>query len=246
MGSPDGVVLIGVIRRRKDLDIALERQWYRIPFRTAPKRRADYLALYEIRRLGKGARAINYYARIKGISIKKRLDLLPEESEHIRSHELYYKLDLSILKKTPHRIENKSRRRISFGFTTLKRLLKAKEINDLFDTPPLEEIMKRYMNKKRFKFFHEFCLMEKGRLRYRLDFAIFCQRGKIAIECDNTKWHSIPRIKREDRIRDRYLRSHGWRVFHFSEKEIVENPSYCLRSIEEAIYKLGGIRHVWA
>lgn len=237
-----GVVLIGVIRRRKDLDIALKRHWYRIPLRTAPKRHAHYLALYETKDFGKKGMAINYYARIKHASLKRRLDLLPEEKGHIRSRELYYKLDLYPLRKTPYKIENKTRRRISFGFTALEKLLKAKEVNELFDIIPLEELMKRYMNKRRLKFFHEFCLMEKGRLRYRLDFAIFCRKGKIAIECDNIKWHSLPMVKKQDRMRDRWLRSHGWAVFHFSEREIVDNPSYCLQSIRKTIYNLGGIR----
>lgn len=235
-------MLVGVVRRKKDLDIVLQRRWYRIPVRYAPKKTPSYLALYETRALGNKGRGINYYARIGKIFLIRRKDLLPEEKNHCRSREWYYKFHLAPLKRVPHKINNKSRRRISFGFTSLKKLLKAKEMSELFNIIPLEEMMRKELKKSRFQAFHEYCLVEKGRIRYRLDFAIFCRHGKMAIECDSQKWHFLPRVKERDRMRDRWLRSHGWTVFHFSEREIIDSPSYCLQTIRKAIYNLGGIR----
>ena len=237
----DGLVLVGVIGRKKDLDIAIKRHWYRIPLRYAPKKKPSFLAFYETRALGREGRGINYYAPISKISLKRRLDLLPEEKNHPRAWEWYYKFNLAPLKRLPRKLKNTSRRRISFGFTALRKLLPAKEVSELFNIIPLEEIMRKEMLRNGLRAFHEYCLMEKGRLRYRLDFALFCHRGKMAIECDNRKWHLQPERLKKDRERDRWLRSRGWTVLRFSEKEIVNKLSYCLKSIKKTVHSLGGL-----
>lgn len=235
------LVLIGIIRRTKDFNIALKKYWYRIPFSKAPKRRPVYLAIYETRALGKSGRAINYYASIRSIFKVKRLDLLPEEKDHPRREGIYYKFNLSPLLKLPRPIQNRTRRRLTFGYTSFKKLLTAKEVSGLFDIIPLEEIMKRHLTHNRLRCFHEYCLMDRSHLKYRLDFAIFCRKGKLAIECDNIKWHGQPKRQKEDRKRDRWLKLHGWEVFRFSESEIMERASYCLNAIRKAIHRLGGI-----
>jgi len=83
--------------------------------------------------------------------------------------------------------------------------------------------------------------MEGKHCRYRLDFAIFCQRGKIALECDNEKWHSSPERRLRDRKRDRYLRKHRWVVLRLPGREIQSDIDGCLQKIEKAINVLGGV-----
>jgi len=61
------------------------------------------------------------------------------------------------------------------------------EVSQLFSIIPIEEIMRKDIEISGIKVAHEYCLMEKGRCRYRLDFAVFCQKGKIDVECDNEK-----------------------------------------------------------
>ena len=87
---------------------------------------------------------------------------------------------------------------------------------------------------------HEYCLMEKGRCRYRLDFAIFCKKGKIDVECDSEKWHFQPSRQVKDRARDRWLKRKGWGVLRFPGEQIRNDPDGCITSLKKAIKGLGG------
>ena len=241
MEDGDGLVLIGVVNWPKDLEIALNKHWYRMPSRYAPKHKSDYVALYQTHHFGKMGKAISYYARIRDSEFVPRRKLLPDELDHPRVDMIYERLYLGPLKKTPTRIENRSRRRISFGFTTLKRLLESNEISQLFDIPPIEEMMKTAMKENGIESLHEYCLMENGRCRYRLDFAVFCQNGKIAVECDNEKWHQRPRQQARDRKRDIWLEEHSWVVLRFSGTKIKEDLNACIKELKAASYNLGGL-----
>ena len=238
MPDSQNLVLVGVVNRRKDLEIALNKHWYRMPVKYAPKRKANFLALYQTRIFGKEGKSIAYYAPIKYSSSTSRGKLLPEERNHPRRDQTYYKLHLGPLKELPQKIRNRSRRRISFGFTTLTKLFKSSEVSELFDIKPIELIMEKLLKRNKIKAFSEYLLMENGRCRYRLDFAIFCLKGKIDVECDNEKWHSLPSQKIKDRKRNLYVREHGWRVLRFEGKKIMDSPDYCIKVLNKAIRKL--------
>jgi len=242
MGQNEKLVLVAVIRRKKDLEIALKKCWYRMPLKSAPKKKADFLAFYQTRVFGKSGKSINYYARIKGSSLVLRRQLLPEEGDHPRADDVYCKLDLNPLKMVPRRIENRTRRRISFGFTTLEKLLKTNEVSQLFSIIPIEEIMRKVIEANGIKAAHEYCLMEKGRCRYRLDFAVFCQKGKIDVECDNEKWHSKASRRIKDKQRDRWLKKQGWVILRLPGKQIRDSRKSCIKSLKKTIKKLGGTR----
>ena len=237
----DSQVLVGVVNRQKDLDIAINRHWYRIPARHVPKRQPAYLAFYQTRVFGKEGKAIRYYAVVRSSSVVQRLKLLPDEKKHLRAREYYYKFNIGKVLRTPKIIHNDSRRRISFGFTTLAKLRNSERICQLFDIVPLEDIMRQKFQRSGLKAVHEHCLMEGGRCRYRLDFAIFCRRGKIALECDNEKWHATPGCRFKDRERDRYLRKHGWVIFRLPGREIQKDIDGCLERVKKIINELGGI-----
>lgn len=235
------LVLVGVLNRQKDLEGVLKRHWYRIPAKHTPRRRPAYLAFYQTRVFGKYGKAIRYYAPIKSSSLLRRIKLLPEEKDHPRAREYYYKFNLSKVRRTPHVIRNSSRRRISFGFTTLAKLQQSKQIGQLFDLIPAEDIMRQAFQERRIKAIHEYCLMENNRCRYRLDFALFCRQGKIALECDNEKWHSTSACRAKDRERDRYLTGHGWVVVHLTGQQIEKDTNSCLKKINKIITELGGV-----
>jgi very-short-patch-repair endonuclease len=241
MRPKEKLVLVGVVNRKKDLEIARNKHWYRIPVKHVPKRKAKYLALYQTRVFAKEGKAINYYASIKGSSLHKRKELLPDEQNHPRAEDYYYKLNLGPLKATPYRIENRYGRRINFAFTTLERLLGAKEISELFNIVPIEEIMRQALKNCRIKAVGQYSIMENKKLRYRLDFAIFCQKGKLNIECDDLRWHSQPKQREKDKKRDRWLRKRGWTVFRFSGEEIKNKTATCIKILKQIIQKLGGL-----
>lgn len=236
------LVLVGVVRRPVDLDIVLKEGWYRMPLRYAPRRRPAYMAFYQTHIFGREGKAIRYYAPVRSYSMKKRAQLLPGEKRHPRADEYYYKLTLGRIQTTPHIIRNKSRRRISFGFTTLAKLKKADRICQLFDIIPIEDIIRLALSRRGIKARHEHCLMQNGHCRYRLDFAIFCCRGKIDLECDNEKWHLTPARRNKDCRRDQFLRRWGWTVLRVSGKEIKQDTGLCLDKVEKAIESLGGVQ----
>jgi very-short-patch-repair endonuclease len=241
MRPKEKLVLVGVVNRKKDLEIAFKEHWYRIPFKHLPKRKAKYLALYQTRVFDKEGKAINYYASIKGSSLHKRSELLPDELNHLRSEDYYQKLNLGPLKATPERIENRYGRRINFAFTTLERLLEAKEISELLNIVPIEEIMRQALKNCGIKAIGQHSIMENKKLRYRLDFAVFCQKGKLNIECDDLRWHSQPKQREKDKKRDRWLRRHGWTVSRFSGEEIKNNIANCVKILKQIIQNLGGL-----
>ena len=45
--SKDGIVLVGVLKNKRDLGILLQKHWYRIPVRYLPKKKFDYIAFYQ-------------------------------------------------------------------------------------------------------------------------------------------------------------------------------------------------------
>ncbi len=71
----------------------------------------------------------------------KRIELFPGEEGHNKSDKDYFKLSLGELTKLPKAILSKKWRSIVFIPTTLERLYQADEINDLYDTSPLEDII---------------------------------------------------------------------------------------------------------
>ena len=235
------LALVVVINRRKDLQILMEKGWYRIPVKYAPKRKPAYLAFYQTCIFGREGKAIRYYAPIRSYSVVRRSKLLPDEKDHPRANQYYYKFNLGKIRRTNRVIHNDSRRRISFGFTTMTKLQQSQLICKLFDIVPLEDIMYQAFQKSSLKVVREHCIMQGKRCRFRLDFAIFCRRGKIALECDNEKWHSTPGHRVRDRKRDRYLRKHEWVVLHLYGKEIQKNIDGCLETIKKVINKLGGL-----
>jgi len=108
--------------------------------------------LLRLRVFSKEGKAINYYASIKGSSLHKRSELLPDEQNHPRSEDYYYKLNLGSLRATPYRIENRYGRRIGFAFTILERLLGAKEISELLNIVPFDELKDSSHDSNKLKF----------------------------------------------------------------------------------------------
>jgi very-short-patch-repair endonuclease len=65
---------------------------------------------------------------------------------------------------------------------------------------------------------------------YIVDF--YCPRVNLVIEIDGGQHYNDEGIK-EDRIRDDYLRTQGYKVLRFSDKEVFEN----LKGVVERIYE---------
>jgi very-short-patch-repair endonuclease len=66
--------------------------------------------------------------------------------------------------------------------------------------------------------------------KYRADFALFYSIDNkeihiVIIECDSQEFHErSEQERRYEKARDRYFVKHGYKVFHYTGKEILENP----------------------
>ena len=232
--SKDKIVLVGVLKNKRDLEILLTKHWYRIPVRYLPKKKFDYLAFYQPAIFGRKGGRISYYARVIRRKVQRRADLLPEERRHLRAGEDYLKCEVADVLKLSRPIWNMIPRRISFGFIALKRFLSARDILDLYDVAPIEKIMERCLRWAGIPVNPEFTVSIGGR-RFRIDLAIFQDRRKIAVECDNRASHSSKSQKEKDRIKDSYLRRAGWQIIRLKEKDIIERSDKCLARIQKRI-----------
>ena len=237
-GVNSKTVLVGVLKSKRDQRILLKEHWYRIPVAHLPKRKFEYIAFYQPASFAKRGKRIEYYATISKKITAKRIDLLPSEPTHPRANDDYLRIEFKKIIKLTKPIRNIIPRRISFGFTSLKTLLASKDILQLYGVVPAEKIVRRALERLGIKTITEHTISENGR-RYRLDFAVFCQRGQIAIECDNLKAHSTKTQILKDRAKDKFLKSLGWRVIRLKEKDIIERLNFCTDKVSRLVQILG-------
>ncbi len=235
-------MLIAIVNNKRDLHIAQTQHWYRIPVKSAPKNLEEmsHIGFYQTKAFGDQKWSISYWAEIKKISLVTRSELLPLEDDHPRADEMYYRLEIGELKRLDKPIISKRGRRIVFIPTTLDKFRKAKEINDLFDESLLEDKLWEYFKRSGVHAERQFYVAEE-RSKYFLDFAIFCDEGKIDVECNGDTWHSQPETIAGDNERNNFLTSRGWSVLRFSGNEINENAADCLDKIKYTADRLGGI-----
>ncbi len=130
---PDDRVLIGVVNRKRDLEILRRERWYRIPQQKMPHGvYTEYLGFFLSRSFQDLNGAVHYYARRRGVELVYRKDLLPKETNHKRANEVYYKVQLGELTGKVPPITNTSKRTISFIYTTWDRFIHAQTIKDLY------------------------------------------------------------------------------------------------------------------
>jgi hypothetical protein len=130
--TPASLVLVAVMTEPRDLEIARLFGWYRIPLRTAPKVVAvDYLAFYQTKAFKEQKWLIRYITQVRGHELTTRGELLRDESDHPRSKEEYYKVQIGPLEELPNTILAQKWRRITFLYTTGEYLLNAETVNDL-------------------------------------------------------------------------------------------------------------------
>src|SRR5262245_24779827 len=132
--NADDVVLVALVNNTHDWELIQRERWYRIPTKHAPKQfsGAQYLAFYFGRAFGERKWSIAEYAEVRGHELARRRDLLPDESDHPRADELYYKLQLGSLQAREPPIVSKRGRRVLFLWTTWEKFSTAHEFNDLF------------------------------------------------------------------------------------------------------------------
>lgn len=127
------LILVAILPSPKDLEIARVLGWYRIPLRTAPRVIAvDYLAFYQPATFGDQHQwCIELVAPVNGHELLTRNELFKDETDHPRSGEEYFKVQLGPMQPLPKPIPAGDWKRVTFLYTTGDRLLSASTIDDL-------------------------------------------------------------------------------------------------------------------
>ena len=233
-------VLVAVLKTPRDLRILRERRRYRIPLSFLPRRPFTHIAFYEPREtFGARGKRIARYAKVVKREVRKRIELFPRERAHPRAHDEYLVCSFRALRALATPIRNVIPRRVSFGFTDLKTLRSATNILELYHIPPTEQMMEDELRRIGVRPIPEYRVSERGK-RYRIDLAIACASGGIAVECDNRKAHSGKLQRQKDRQKDATLRKLGWRVIRLTEKDILDNLDRCIARIKKSVAFLGG------
>ena len=226
------LVLIAVVKCERDLELIRNEHWYRIPARYAPVRQYTHIAFYQPAVFGIEGKQIRYFAKVRGNLARVRSDLLPNEHSHPRARDLYVQVRLGRIQKLAHPVQNTTPRRVSFGFSTIKTLKRAKNILNVYAVIPSEAIIGRLLRHMRIRATPQYRVTCDS-TRFRLDFAIISARAKIAIECDNVKVHRSAAQKEHDRFKDIVLKKHGWRVIRITDVDIATNLKQCARLIKK-------------
>jgi hypothetical protein len=223
--QPDSSVLVAVMNSPRDFAIAREEHWYRIPQKTAPKFfPPDFVAFYCTKAFGGDAFSVRWYAQVRGHELLTRRELLPDDPQHARAGEPYYKLQIGPLLELPHPIPSKRWRRLTFVLTTGERLFSAWEINDLILGPHEHDLMWRALKDAGIAAERGYVIRE-ARARYNVDLAVPCAQGDLGIV-----------------IRERRPRQAHERVLYFTLRQVNEQLAHCVEVVRNTIAAYGGLK----
>lgn len=75
--------------------------------------------------------------------------------------------------------------------------------------------------------------------KYRIDFAVACALGWLAVEIDGHEFHEKTKEQAsKDRARERYLVTQGYRVIRFTGADVWNNPFLCCSDTSDQIHML--------
>ena len=182
---PEDRVLVAYLPNPADFVVAQNEGWYRIPQKHAPKGLyAEYVAFYFGRKFGDEKWAIHYYAERLGHELVTRRALFPEDPNHPRADQLYYKVQLGRLRQLSRPIMSLRWRRVTFIHTTWDRFQDAVELNDLFvDGGEYVDRVYAVLKDRGIRADRNY-RVEDAKPTYLVPLAILCQDGRIEITHD--------------------------------------------------------------
>lgn len=233
------------LKCKSDLSILLTQGWYRIPVTTKLDNllKVKNLAFYQSHNFGKESLIIKHYGVIKDIIVKKREELFPNEEKNAKTGKRYYKVRMKDMNILDRPVFSRRARRIIFLNTTIEKLLQAGELNDLFHDSPIEDILWSEFKTNNINAERQYYFGASNNY-YCLDFAAFCRKGNLDIECDGEKYHSRFDKVVKDYKRDNFLTKKGWSILRYSTNQIIAETSYCIDEIKETIMSKGGTLQV--
>jgi hypothetical protein len=220
---PEDRVLVGVMGRPRDLQIAREQGWYRVPEKhSTPGVFFEYVAFYLTGAFGAERWSIPYYARIAGYELLTRRDMLPDEPDHPRAAEPYYKLALGPLQRREPPIISRRWRRVAFIHTTWDRFEAATEINDLFvEGGPFVDRLYHALREEGMAPERCYRVREAG-AEYELHLALPCRDGLLGVQVTDVEAGSPGALL-------------------LTPEAVADDPEACLGLIRAEVERRGGI-----
>lgn len=248
MSKTNKELLVALLPKKSALDILKNEFWYHIPVENVPIRwqegwRPKAMAFYQGKAFGKNeAYKIQHFGEVKQVNVVKRKELFPNDEENIEKAEnLYYKIQLDSLQLRYKPIVSLRPRRLVFIPTTFEKFEKADQINDLFDDSPLEDRLWKALKYINIFAERQWKIVVEDK-KYLLDFAIFCNKGKLAIETDGYTTHhdSIEKID-YDTWRRNDIETDKWRFLHYTTNQVKDDWTPYIAQIQKVIDQLGGV-----
>ena len=145
------LVLIAIMPKLRDMEIARVLGWYRIPMKTAPKiLMTDYIAFYQTKDFGEEHKSrIEKYAEVRGVELTTRQELFRDEPNHPRAKEEYYKIQIGPLQALENPILADRWKRFLFLYTSGEKMFTASTLHDLAITGSEREILWKSLRERR-------------------------------------------------------------------------------------------------
>jgi hypothetical protein len=213
------------MNRYQDFAIARDQGWYRLPAgKTARGAFFEYVAFYFTAGFAAQKWAIHYYARNLGHELVTRRELLPDEPDHPRAGDRYYKLQLGPLQVREPPIPSLRWRRVTFIYTTWDRFQAAEEINDLYAEGD-EFVDRLYHALRESGLAPERCYpVREAGVEYVVDLAFPCRTGVVVVDVAGGK----SPLPLPDALR-------------FTPETEVRDMQQCVAAIEAEVSRKGGI-----
>ncbi|RYE89371.1 MAG: hypothetical protein EOO37_05155, partial [Cytophagaceae bacterium] len=181
-------VLVVLAKEPADFLIAQTQGWYRIPTSsripvTLQKRQARVIAFYFPEKFKLLKSSIRFFAEITGVETVSRQALFPTETPNSKSAKQYYKISFGPLQELPQPIRSYRPRFILFIPTTWAKFSQATELNDLYHESPLEDKLWVELKRQNLPAERQVLLLTKDK-KWICDFAFYCAKGTIDVECD--------------------------------------------------------------
>jgi hypothetical protein len=222
----DDRVLVAVMNRIQDFELARDQRWYRLPEEKAGRGAFfEYVAFYFTAAFGDLRWAVHYYARILGHELLTRRQLLPGEPDHPRADSFYYKLQLGPLQEREPPIASLRWRRVTFIYTTWDRFEAAEELNDLYaEGGEFVDRLYHALREAGMTPERQYPVRESG-VEYVAGLAIPCREGAVAVKIAGMESESDPPG-----------------ALSFTAERVSADAEGCLASIRAAAERRGDIK----
>ena len=218
-------VLVAVMNRPKDLEVARDQGWYRVPEKHASQGVFfEYVAFYFTSAFGELGWAVHYYARRLGHELVTRRELLPDEPDHPRAGAHYFKLQLGPLQRREPPIVSQRWRRVTFIYTTWDRFEAADEINDLYaEGGEFVDRLYHALREAEYSPERRYPVREAG-AEYVVDLAVPCRDCTVTVDVTGSGPKAIPSG-----------------TLKFAPETVAIDPGGCLGIIRSEVDRRGGI-----